>query len=114
MTRASWPAQWHQLFDRVTPGCTYAYWTDKDVEQKKQILKDLRQQGELVDYTDQELLTLNLDSRSLHIRQPRHETVQRSSPLRQRDQAAYRCAISCAGWDVYALRSAEVKVGDWR
>ena len=54
--------QWHQLFDRVTPGCTYACWTDKDVERKKQILKDLRQQGELADYTDQELLTLNLVS----------------------------------------------------
>jgi SAM-dependent methyltransferase len=54
--------QWHQLFDRVTPGCTYSYWTDKDMEQKKHVLKDLRQQGELVDYTDQELLTLNLVS----------------------------------------------------
>jgi SAM-dependent methyltransferase len=52
--------QWHQLFDRVTPGCAYAYWTDKDLGQKKQILAGLRQQGELADYADQELLTLNL------------------------------------------------------
>jgi SAM-dependent methyltransferase len=54
--------QWHQLFDRVTPGCAYSYWTDKDMERKKHVLKDLRQQGELADYTDQELLTLNLVS----------------------------------------------------
>jgi SAM-dependent methyltransferase len=67
--------QWHQLFDCVTPGCLYAYWTDKDVEQKKQILKNLRQQGELSDYTDQELLTLNLISvwKKPHISRRRHE-----------------------------------------
>src|SRR5262245_35085675 len=53
-------AAYIQLFGRMTAGCSYAYWTDKDLDQKRQILGDLRERDELADYTDQELLTLNL------------------------------------------------------
>jgi len=51
---------WRRLFDRVTPGCIYELWEDKGVDKYKAILKDLRRQGELADYSDEELLTLNL------------------------------------------------------
>jgi len=53
-------AVWRRLFDHVTPGCIYELWPDKDVANKGVILKDLRSQGELADYSDEELLTLNL------------------------------------------------------
>jgi SAM-dependent methyltransferase len=54
--------QWYEVFDRLTPGCAYSHWTDKDVDLKKRKLHDLRDLGELKDYSDQELLTLNLVS----------------------------------------------------
>lgn len=54
--------EWRNLFERVIPRCTYAMWNDNDMAEKRMILKHLREQGEMVDYTDEELLTLNLIS----------------------------------------------------
>ncbi len=54
--------EWRSMFDRVTPNCAYAMWNDKDVDAKRRILKDLREQGEMADYSDEELLTMNLIS----------------------------------------------------
>jgi SAM-dependent methyltransferase len=50
--------QWRDLFDSVMPGVHFAY--DRDEDDLRGALAQLREQGELVGLTDEELLTVNV------------------------------------------------------
>jgi hypothetical protein len=51
-------ADWHALFEKLMPGVTYS--TDRDSDELVPAIRALRERGELLDYSDDELLTVNL------------------------------------------------------
>ncbi len=51
--------QWHDLFDHATPGCAHVHWPEKDADQRGPRIQELRATGELADFSDDELLTVN-------------------------------------------------------
>jgi SAM-dependent methyltransferase len=51
-------ADWHALFDKLMPGVTYS--TDRDSDELVPAIRAMRERGELLDYSDDELLTVNL------------------------------------------------------
>jgi SAM-dependent methyltransferase len=51
-------ADWRALFERIMPGVTYA--SDRDSDELLEAIRTLRERGELLEYSDDELLTVNL------------------------------------------------------
>src|SRR5579859_2120688 len=51
-------ADWRALFERIMPGVTYA--ADRDSDDLLPAIRAIREQGELLEYNDDELLTVNL------------------------------------------------------
>lgn len=48
-------AEWYPLFERVMPGCRYAYWEGRHVVEERAALRQLQEAGELAGYTEREL-----------------------------------------------------------